>query len=39
MDGIEVYRPRFLCFPGVLKWSDGFLMAAFTLPLVSFNRQ
>jgi glycosyltransferase involved in cell wall biosynthesis len=27
MDGIEVHRPRFLCVPGILKWSDGFLMA------------
>jgi teichuronic acid biosynthesis glycosyltransferase TuaC len=28
MQGIEVHRPRFLCVPGVLKWSDGFFMAA-----------
>lgn len=28
MGGIEVHRPRFLCVPGVLKRSDGFLMAA-----------
>lgn len=27
MDGIEVHRPRFLCFPGVLKWTDGIFMA------------
>lgn len=27
MNGIEVHRPRFLCIPGVLKWTDGFLMA------------
>jgi glycosyltransferase involved in cell wall biosynthesis len=30
MDGIEVHRPRFLCVPGVLKWTDGFLMAVST---------
>lgn len=27
MDGVEVHRPRFLCFPGVLKWTDGLFMA------------
>lgn len=27
MQGVDVYRPRFLCFPGVLKWTDGFFMA------------
>ncbi len=27
MQGIEVHRPRFLCFPGVLKWTDGLFMA------------
>ena len=27
MQGVEVHRPRFLCFPGVLKWTDGFFMA------------
>lgn len=27
MHGVEVHRPRFLCFPGVLKWTDGFFMA------------
>jgi len=27
MDGIVVHRPRFLCIPGVLKWSDGLFMA------------
>ena len=27
MQGIEVHRPRYLSFPGVLKWADGFLMA------------
>jgi glycosyltransferase involved in cell wall biosynthesis len=30
MDGIEVHRPRFLCVPGILKWTDGFLMAVST---------
>jgi glycosyltransferase involved in cell wall biosynthesis len=27
MQGVEVHRPRFLCFPGVLKRIDGVLMA------------
>lgn len=27
MQGIEVHRPRFLCFPGVFKRIDGALMA------------
>jgi teichuronic acid biosynthesis glycosyltransferase TuaC len=27
MQGIEVHRPRFLSFPGILKWSDGLFMA------------
>lgn len=27
MQGIEVYRPRFLCFPGILKRTDGLFMA------------
>ena len=27
MQGIEVHRPRFLCIPGVLKWTDGMFMA------------
>lgn len=27
MDGIEVHRPRFLCFPGVWKRTDGMFMA------------
>jgi glycosyltransferase involved in cell wall biosynthesis len=27
MQGVEVYRPRFLCFPGILKWTDGFFFA------------
>lgn len=31
MDGIEVHRPRFLCVPGVLKRTDGVLMALSTL--------
>ena len=31
MDGIEVFRPRFLSLPGVLKRLDGWLMARCTL--------
>lgn len=27
MDGVEVHRPLFLCFPGILKRFDGLLMA------------
>jgi len=27
MQDIEVHRPRFLSFPGILKWSDGLFMA------------
>lgn len=27
VDGIEIHRPRFVCVPGVLKWTDGVLMA------------
>ena len=27
MDGVEVHRPRFLCVPGFLKWTDGLFMA------------
>ncbi|MFN0303284.1 MAG: glycosyltransferase [Burkholderiales bacterium] len=27
IDGIEIHRPRFLCIPGVLKWTDGLFMA------------
>ncbi len=27
MQGVDVHRPRFLCFPGVLKWTDGLFMA------------
>ncbi len=34
MDGIEVYRPRFFCLPGVLKRLDGHFMAIATLPTV-----
>lgn len=34
MDGIEVYRPRFFCLPGVLKRLDGWFMARSTLPAV-----
>jgi teichuronic acid biosynthesis glycosyltransferase TuaC len=26
-NGVHVHRPRFLCFPGVLKQTDGLLMA------------
>lgn len=26
-DGFRIYRPRFLCIPGILKQSDGLLMA------------
>jgi glycosyltransferase involved in cell wall biosynthesis len=33
MDGIEVHRPRFLSFPGVLKRFDGLFMALCCLPL------
>lgn len=33
-DGIDVYFPRFLSFPGVLKSLDGLLMALCTFPLV-----
>jgi len=32
MDGIDVYRPRFFCLPGVLKRLDGRFMAMATLP-------
>lgn len=32
--GIDVYRPRFLSFPGVLKRFDGLLMALGALPTV-----
>ena len=27
MGGVRVYRPRFFCIPGVLKWTDGLFMA------------
>ncbi len=27
MDGVVVHRPRFLCVPGFLKWTDGLFMA------------
>lgn len=27
MQGVEIHRPRFLCFPGVLKRTDGLFMA------------
>lgn len=26
-EGIRVYHPRFLCFPGFLKWTDAWLQA------------
>lgn len=34
MQGIEVHRPRFLCFPGILKSTDGLLMAVSTFAKV-----
>lgn len=34
MDGVEIYRPRFLCLPGMLKRFDSRLMARFTLGCV-----
>jgi len=27
MQGVEIHRPRFLSFPGMLKWADGMFMA------------
>lgn len=33
-DGIEVFHPRFLSFPGVLKRLDGLLLALGCLPLL-----
>lgn len=33
-DGITVHHPRFLCFPGVLKWTDAWLQAIGSLPLM-----
>ena len=33
-DGIEVYHPRFLCIPGIMKWTDGPFLALSILPLV-----
>ena len=27
MDGVAVHRPRFLCIPGIFKWTDGLFMA------------
>ncbi|MFZ1827431.1 MAG: glycosyltransferase [Candidatus Competibacteraceae bacterium] len=32
--GIEVYHPRFLCFPGIFKRTDGLLMALSCWPLM-----
>lgn len=26
-DGIEVHHPRFLCVPGIMKWTDAILLA------------
>jgi teichuronic acid biosynthesis glycosyltransferase TuaC len=34
MDGIVVHRPRSLCIPGVLKWTDGLFMALSSLLVV-----
>jgi len=28
--GFTIYRPRFLSFPGLFKWADGYLLAAST---------
>jgi glycosyltransferase involved in cell wall biosynthesis len=33
-EGIEVHFPRFLAFPGVLRWLDGWSMAVCSLPLM-----
>ncbi|WP_018878405.1 glycosyltransferase [Thioalkalivibrio sp. ALE28] len=33
-DGIDVYHPRFLCIPGIMKWTDGPLLALSLLRLV-----
>lgn len=33
-DGVDVYHPRFLCIPGVMKWTDGVFLALSTLPLM-----
>lgn len=34
MDGVEVHRPRFLCVPGIMKWTDGLFMALSVLRVV-----
>jgi len=34
MQGIEVHRPRFICFPGILKWTDGLFLALCSLSTV-----
>ncbi len=33
-DGIDVYHPRFLCIPGIMKWTDGPLLALSLVRLV-----
>lgn len=33
-DGITVHHPRFFCFPGFLKWTDGWFQALGSLPLL-----
>ncbi|WP_024328381.1 glycosyltransferase [Thioalkalivibrio sp. ALR17-21] len=33
-DGIDVYHPRFLCIPGIMKWTDAPFLALGILPLV-----
>ena len=30
MDGIAIHRPRFVCIPGIFKWTDGLFMALST---------
>lgn len=38
-EGVEVLHPRFLCFPGVLKWLDGLLLAMCAYPLLKTLRR
>ncbi|WP_019625783.1 glycosyltransferase [Thioalkalivibrio sp. ALJT] len=33
-DGVDVYHPRFLCIPGIMKWTDGPFLAVSLLRLV-----
>ncbi|SEO97859.1 glycosyltransferase [Aquisalimonas asiatica] len=33
-EGVDVYHPKFLCIPGVMKWTDGLFLALSTLPLM-----